>query len=55
MKVLKILLLLLLLTTLFVSFGCQSMQSGNMRENYRVDQRDWRSTGTGFYTPEYIP
>jgi hypothetical protein len=55
MKAFKILLIMLLFISLILSFGCQSMQSEEMGKTNRVDQNDWRPTGTGFYVPVYKP
>lgn len=55
MRTFKIFLIMLLLAALFITFGCKSMQSEEMNNANRVDQSDWRPTGTGFYVPVYKP
>lgn len=49
------LIIMLLLVSLFLSIGCRSMQSEGRNEANRVDQSDWRPTGTGFYVPANNP
>jgi len=52
MKALKIMLLALFLVSVALIAGCQSEQARSYDDQFRRDV-EWRSTGTGWYHPQY--